>query len=458
MRGLLRILGRDVIPVVAVLGLVAAGCSPGTGHEATTTAPQASTTAVPASSTATSLSTTQPASTTTSTSSLATTTTTTAWTAPGFPQALSPQEIPWDEVGAGWLLVRYKRAFSGEGGWDSTVPEALFLIGPENTTYAVGAWDGKEILAWSPEGRRILTFDDTLQVIDLRDGTEAVIPADLPAGDGHGIAARFTRPTGRDVVVRVVDWNDHVLLECLAVDGTLFARLADFDLPSYDDSDPEYVAVGITWLYGPSGTEIVTATSDGIRLLSNLGTVIRPLDTPGLGCTLNRWWDEGSVLAACYDRDWAASSCWYQGPTPGGRSLWSVPTDGSAATRLTPKPECTTQLPQNAPTYQDALRLGATVVAQWGGCCECGEGLDLIAAGTITAWAGYGSSPACSPGLIAVRQDRLVVLETVYSLFGVLFEVAEDGTTLRAITPIELGQLGGVLQVFTTEETVDSAD
>jgi len=462
--------------LVLAMSLLVAGCGgetaqvstvPTTLPPASTTGPATATTRVPSTTEPGSATTTTGGPTTTTTAGSTTTTTLPPWGDPGFPEALPPEAIPWDEVGAGWLLVRYREPLSDPA--DPAAREALFLINPADIVYAVSEWDSTEILDWSPGGRRVLVFDGRLRVIDLREGSTSAIPAALPSGEGFRVDARFTRPLGRDVVVRILDWDDHVRLETLQTDGTRLALLADFDLPSYDYSDPEYVAVGITWLYAPTGTEVVVATSDRISLLSNLGAVVRPLDTPGLGCTLSRWWDERSVLAACYDRDWAASPCWYQGPGPGGRLLWSVPIDGSRATRLTPEPVCTPDTLE-VPTYGDGLPVGRVVAAQSRGCCGCGGSLDFIVGDSVTPWTGYadsfprgplGESQACSPYLIAARGEHLVVGDTVFGWdpdhgatgwLGALFEVAADGTTRRAITPVTSGHYGGVLQVFTNEE------
>lgn len=52
----------------------------------------------------------------------------------------------------------------------------------------------------------------------------------------------------------------------------------------------------------PAGTEFVTGTSDGLKLVSNTGTLIRSLRVPGTAadsCNPVRWWNGGTVLASC---------------------------------------------------------------------------------------------------------------------------------------------------------------
>lgn len=479
-----RLPGACRLPAaMLVLSLVGAACAPddaapttvsGTGATVTT-AGTTSTTSAPATTLAISTSTTTtsatsvPSTSTTSTLPPETTTTTLPpWVALDLPEALPPESIPWEEVGTGWLLVRYLRAHSGS--WDPAAPQALLLIDPEDAMYVVSGWDGAPVLAWSPEGSRVLFFDGLLRMIDLRDGARSVIPVDLPAGldasaAGYLIEARFTRPTGRDVVVRVQDSDDHVRLECLGTDGSMIARLGEADLvPVYDrpGPDPRYVAKGVTWLYAPTGTEVAVANSSGLSLLSNQGSLIRPLDTPGLGCTLSRWWDGGSVLASCYDSYWADSPCWDQTPAPGGRSLWSVPSDGSPAVRLTPQPICRADWDWLFPhAYWDGLRVAGVVAAPTPACCGCGGSLHFVSGDTVILWRGYAAwespsgpaDPMCAPALVGVRHGRLLVLDAMFGGFGVVFEVAADGTTRRAITPVERGLFGGALQVFTTEET-----
>ncbi|MBP1632063.1 MAG: hypothetical protein H6Q11_351 [Acidobacteria bacterium] len=440
--------------VVLVLGLLAAGCGEGEVEEieTSTTAPPPSTTTstVAASTTQPASTTTQPAPTTTTSGS---TTEPPVWAGPGFPEARPPEEIPWDQVGPGWLLARYVEASDS---WETSTREALFLIDPEDVVYAVTGWDGAQILDWSPDGRRVLTFDGELKVVGLAEGATSAVLAVIPI-EWH-VDGRFA-PGGDGLVLRLAT-EGHVRLELVGADGALRTTFADFDYPAGGYGDPAFVEMGITWLYDPDGTRLVVATSEGIVLRDGQGVVVRMLDTPGLGCTLSRWWEEGSVLAACYDPDWAASTCWYRGPVPDGRSLWAVPLDGSAATLLTPQPVCVSEATEPAPAYADGLPIGDLVAARTGSCCECGGRLDLIAGSTVTFWEGYEDSYPCSPSLVAARPEGVLVLDTLYGwdadegatgMLGVIFEVAADGTT-RAVTPAEPGLYGGVRQVFTTEE------
>jgi hypothetical protein len=467
---------------------LAAGCGAETGDEPTVTTalPPASTAASTTSSSApvatvpnamTTTATTSPPSTSPPTTTSPRTTTTTAapapWPEPGFPPALPPELIPWDEVGAGWLLVDYAPPSAGQSGVDPGTTRAVFLVDQEDNWYGAWSWPGPglQVLDWSPDGRRLLALDyrryPALSIIDLYDRTTATVPVHS-AGEYRISSARFTRPAGRDIVVHLIDdWNRmRVRLETLHTDGTPFALLADLGLIS--SHTPQYVSGGLSWLYAASGTQVVVTTSDGIRLLDNQGVLLRSLDSPGPGCTLSRWWDERRVLAACWDPDWVASPCAARPGEPvGGRSLWVVPVDGSPAARVTPAPVCEesgTGSPQSAPEYTDAVAVGGMVAATHTLRTACSGGLQLLAGEAVTPWLQYPGSAdiwwACDPELIAIRGDRLLLWDWVFADrpeheqgFGVIFDVAADGTSLRLLSPVERGLFGGVLQVFTTEET-----
>jgi hypothetical protein len=175
------------------------------------------------------------------------------------------------------------------------------------------------------------------------------------------------------------------------------------------------------------------------------------------------------VLAACWDRDWVASPCWDPGSTAEvSRPLWVVPIDGSPATAVTPTPTCPasrTGLGGPVYEYSDALAAGGLIAATHRARIACSGDLDLIGGDDeVTSWLSYpGPSEtwwACDPELIAARGDRLLVFDWVFQDrpepqqgFGVIFDLAVDGTALRVLSPVERGRYGGVLQVFTTEET-----
>lgn len=433
---------RRMAAALLVIGLLAA-CGEPAGDAGTTTpstVPPGTTTTAAAETTST-----VPATTT----SVETSTTTAAfWTVPGLPEARSPEEIPWDEVGTGWLLVRYRQTAANPDGSEG---EVLYLVDPGDVAYAVGEWNGVPILDWSVD--RLLFFDGSLQIADLGSGETASLPITFP--EGSQVDARFTADGG--FIVRVAGdpaASGHVSLNSYAADGSPLAVLADLEVPAYDPADPHAVEGGATWLSAASG-EVVLATGAGINLLGSDGAAVRSLDTPGFGCTLARWWDEGSVLAACFDADWAASECWYRAPMPDGRGLWAVPLDGSAATRLTPAPVCGTD--QFAPPYWDGLALDGVVAAEMAGCCECGGALDFISGDAVVPWAGYPDSPACSPNLIALRDGSFLVQDTVYGpdagqgvtgMLGALLEVNPDGSLAGEVFPVTPGDFGGVVQVL----------
>lgn len=443
---------RRAASIFLLIGLITAACAEGAGEGSTTLPPSTTTSAVPASSTST-----LPPSTTTEppTTTHTSTTEPPAWAGPGFPEARPPEEVPWDEVGAGWLLVRYAEA--GDS-WEESIRQALFLIDPTDEWYAVGAWGGSRILDWSPDGRSVLVFDGELKLVGLADGTASKVLAVIPM-DWH-VDGRFVPPAGDGLMLRLAT-EGHVRLETVGLDGGLRDTFADFVFPTVEYGDPSFVEMGITWLYRPDGSQLVAATGEGIFLRDAQGLVLRSLDTPGLGCTVSRWWDEGRVLAACYDREWAASPCWYRGTGRDGRSLWAVPIDGSAAIALTPQPVCVSAATEPAPAYVDGLAVGEVVAARTESCCECGGRLDLVAGGEVAYWAGYPDSYPCAPRLVAARPGGVLVLDTLYGwdaeqgatgMLGVVFQVSADGTT-DAITPAEAGRYGGAQQVLTTEET-----
>ena len=220
--------------------------------------------------------------------------------------------MPWDRVGAGWVLAQYASA-PPEGG---SGPAALYLISPGGTRYQLASWPdwrfAPQLAAWSPDGKRALfqVFSGKGGVEQLTLATGQVSTFILP-GEANPIG--YTTPHGLNIVA------GHP-----AGSGTILAR---YSLSGRLVRSLGYSADGQV-LYTPSGTEFVTGTSQGLKLVSNGGTLIRNLPVPGTSansCNPARWWSSDTVLASC--------------PPPGSAipQLWLVPVSGARPTALTPR-------------------------------------------------------------------------------------------------------------------------
>jgi hypothetical protein len=220
--------------------------------------------------------------------------------------------VPWSEVGAGWVLAQYVSA-QPEGG--KSGPVTLYLISPDGTRYKVAHWPNSrtspQLVAWSPDGKRAL-----FQIFSGKGGTEVLTLATGQASTfvlpGAATPIGFTTPDGLNIVGGRLTGS-----------GTDLARYSlsgALTQPLGNSTDGQV-------LYEPSGAGFLTGASYGLRLASNGGALIRKLPVPGTSsgtCNPIRWWNSGTVLAAC--------------PPPGTAApqLWLVPVNGARPTALTP--------------------------------------------------------------------------------------------------------------------------
>jgi hypothetical protein len=219
--------------------------------------------------------------------------------------------VPWQHVGTGWVLAQYASA-RPEGG---SGPAALYLISPGGTRYQLASWPNwrfaPQLVAWSPDGKRALfqVFSGKGGVEQLTLATGKVSTFALP-GDATPIG--YTTPDGLNIVGGQS-----------AGSGTHLARYSlagRLTRPLGDSADGQA-------LYLPSGTEFVTATSSGLKLVSNSGALIRNLPVSGTAantCNPARWWNSSTVLTSCVR------------PHSGIQRLWLVPVSGARPTALTP--------------------------------------------------------------------------------------------------------------------------
>ena len=220
--------------------------------------------------------------------------------------------VPWDRVGAGWVLAQYASA-PPEGG---SGPAALYLISPGGTRYQLASWPdwrfAPQLVGWSGDGKRAL-----FQVFSGNGGVEQLTLATGQVStfvlQGAATPIGYTTPHGLNIVAGQPAGSGTSLARY-----SLSGRLAH---PLGSSADGQV-------LYTPSGTDFVTGTSSGLKLVGNNGAQIRKLPVPGTStntCSPARWWDSGTVLASCAP------------PHSAITQLWLVPVSGARPTALTPR-------------------------------------------------------------------------------------------------------------------------
>ena len=260
--------------------------------------------------------------------------------------------VPWPEVGPGWLLADWgPNAGAGPGQTISgNVPAnqettTLFLVDPQGGRYQVATLPPppSTLVDWSGDGRRAL-FADSNKVIevDLTTGTtDAQFSIPEPA-NGLVIVDSYTRPSGL-AVLATTEAGPTETLQRYSLTGSLQQTY-----PSTFTTVGNYTG-GV--VESPDGTQIVMGAARGLAVVGNSGSVGAQLTVAGAtGCTPERWWASGVVLASC-------------STATGTPRLWEVPISGTAPTALTATPV--------APDYGDmnAWQVGSSVYVEAEGGC-----------------------------------------------------------------------------------------
>lgn len=244
-------------------------------------------------------------------------------------------DVPWSQVGAGWMLAMWSPVHPTRGGADVppgeptflTSATTLYLVSPEGGRYAITTFpppgdDGSTpaLIDWSGDGNRALFYD--------RSGSDlTVIEVDLHTGgqtsftvkDGFNVTPRYTRPEGKAVLLaKSNDVNSPPSLERVDLAGN---HQLTYPIEQFGSMvEPRFLST-------PDGTRLVLGTeSGGLAVMGNDGTAIRTLPVPGQDdCAPTRWWDADSTIAvaSCHDHDFTQSQ------------LWLVPVDGGTPTPLT---------------------------------------------------------------------------------------------------------------------------
>jgi hypothetical protein len=235
----------------------------------------------------------------------------------GSASAAARASVPWSHVGAGWVLAQYTSAQAGpsQSGPGHSGPVALYLISPGGTRYELASWPSSRtaplLVAWSPDGKRAL-----FQASSGKGGAEQLTLATGQVStfvmQGAATPFGYTMPDGLNIVAYRSSGNGTSLARY-----SLSGRLTS---PLGNSADGQV-------LYTPSGTEFVTGASNGLKLVSNDGALLRQLPIPGTSanlCFTVRWWDSSEVLASCPPPDSSIDR------------LWLVPVSGGRPTALTP--------------------------------------------------------------------------------------------------------------------------
>jgi TolB protein len=220
-------------------------------------------------------------------------------------RAAQPAGVPWSHVGPGWVLTQYVAAVP-EGGKPG--PVTLYLISPIGARYQLAHWPDSrtapDLVAWSPDGKRALfqvfSGQGRAEQLTLATGQMTTF---VMQGDATPIG--YTTPRGLNILASRMSGNDFIEGR-YSLSGRLLKSLGSGGV-----------------LYTPSGTEFAAGASHGLKLVSNLGPLIKQLPVPGAGtCGPVRWWDGSTILASC---------------GPGGTSsrLWLVPASGARPRALT---------------------------------------------------------------------------------------------------------------------------
>jgi hypothetical protein len=242
-------------------------------------------------------------------------------------------DIPWDQVGPGWVLATWSPVSGGHAGSEpvpgepapGTAPSTVYLVDPAGGRYPIttfppaGDHAVPELIAWSGDGGHAV-FDPRdskhpgVIVVDVRTGAQNRIPVD---GDVLG----FATPRGNSLlVVNVSDPERNV------------AMLERVDLAG--NRELTYPADNVPGLFtgyalpAPDGQRLVLGTLRGLTVLDEGdGSHVTDLATPAnASCAPLRWWDgqAGVVLARCDVR-----------PMSLAHQLWLIPVDGGTPTALT---------------------------------------------------------------------------------------------------------------------------
>jgi TolB protein len=305
---------RCVVAVMAAVG-VAAGCS------SSTNTPAVQKPSAPASSSVT-----------------AAPSTATAAPAAATGVAAAIKDVPWSQVGPGWMLAEWSPVTPHRPGEQrapdeptpQTVDTTLYLVDPAGNRYTITTFapgSGLSLADWSGDGSHALFTPSYVTPtsaisVDLHTGARTTIPvAGYP---------RYTRPNGTAVLVSTsFNGNQPGSLKRVDLNGKREFTYPTDDLAGAGQFSGNYAespdGTQLVLATANLGNEVVARTDNSLVVMSNDGKVTRtlPAPMPNSMCGPVKWWTPGSLLVHCTVERSSANQ------------LWEVPLDGGTPTPLT---------------------------------------------------------------------------------------------------------------------------
>lgn len=262
---------------------------------------------------------------------------------PAAGQTAAAPAVPWNSVGAGWVLDTYSTGTAAK-----PAPVTLYLVSPAGAKYPLHTWPASAtpaplLTAWAGDKTQALFELPTANgapggygELNLTTGTMTRVAFTSATTTPLG----YTLPDGQQVLGATQVGSAEVIARYTQA-GALVQTLVL--------NDPDAAAAS----YSPDGTALAVGAPGGLLLVSNAGSVIRKLPVPGVGarasCQPVRWWTATTILSNCRS------------------GLWLVPSGGAAPTVLTSDHD-----PDKAP-YDlgdiDAWQLPSGLYLQSAGAC-----------------------------------------------------------------------------------------
>jgi hypothetical protein len=247
-------------------------------------------------------------------------------------------DVPWAQVGPGWMLAMWTPVTPHRPG-EKPAPGEVDPEKANTTLYLLDAATGNRynittftpedhepyLADWSGDGSHAL-FSATREAkaisIDLHTGERTIVPVDG--------TPEYTRPDGKALLVsKRFNGNEPGTLKRIDMSGHEQLAYPTDDLGGAGQFSGDYLESpdGTQLVLGTAnlGNEVVPRSDNSLVVMDNNGLIVRtlPVPMPKAYCAPVKWWRPTVFLAHCSAERFA------------GEQLWEVPLDGGKPIALT---------------------------------------------------------------------------------------------------------------------------